>query len=139
MLYHQLDPNKWKEIASQVLGNDFFSGFADFSHQGPRYNIYKNASEIIVLIELPYLLDLSQINLTVKEQELQLKGKIELGFNHMEVYRSQIFSGDFETVIPLPYAVNTKKVNAHYQKGILKVQLFPKLKNRSQNVNIQGL
>ena len=35
MLYHQLDPNKWKEIASQVLGNDFFSGFADIASQGP--------------------------------------------------------------------------------------------------------
>lgn len=136
------NPNyeEWQKLAQQVLGTNFMHDF--FTHSqgvGPRYNLYRNSSEIIILVELPYINDLSNIKLLVREKEIILKGKIELGFEHMEVVHQQIFSGRFEKKIILPEIVNTKKVNAHYQKGILKIQLFPKLQSGGHSVSIQEL
>ncbi|GGK19942.1 hypothetical protein GCM10010965_11180 [Caldalkalibacillus thermarum] len=142
MVSNDLDLNQWKAYAQRLLGRDFFTDFVpDLNLQStePRHNIYRNASEVIVLINIPYVRDLSQIKLNVREQELFIKGKIDLGYEHMETVQNQIFSGSFEKTIPLPALVNTKRVNAQYQRGILKVQLFPKLKGEGTAVNIQDI
>lgn len=140
MLFNNLEYEQWQKTAKQILGNDFMNGFFSTAvREGPRYNLYHNTSEIIVLVELPYISNLSDIKLVVREKEIVLKGKIELGFEHMEAIQQQIFAGQFEKKIPLPEVVNTKKVNAQYQKGILKVQLFPKLRSDGHAVRIQEL
>lgn len=135
----QVDFGQWQQMAKQILGNEFFADFygSQAQPQAPDYNIYQNSSEIIVLISLPYVQDLSQIKLNVKEQEIRINGKIDFGFNHLEKVESRIFNGPFEATIPLPKIVNTKKVNAQYQRGILSVQLFPKLRREGKQVHIR--
>jgi HSP20 family protein len=137
---NQVDMDTWQKMAQQVLGGEFFADFyTGVQQEGPSYNLYRNSSEIIVLINLPYIRDLSQIKLSVREQELYIKGKVDLGYDHLESVQAQIFSGTFEKTIPLPEIVNTKRVNAQYQRGLLKVQLFPKLRKEGTFVNIEDL
>lgn len=128
----QMDFNKWQTYAKQILGNDFFANFV--SAEGPQYDIYTNSSEMIVLVNIPYVRDLSQIHLKVRESELWLKGKVDLGFEHMQKVHKGIFSGDFQLTIPLPQTVNTKRINAQYQRGLLIIRLFPR--NRRDGVPI---
>lgn len=137
MNQNPMDFYKWQSMAKDLLGNEFFTDFFKGNKKAaPMYNVYKSSSEIIVLVSLPYIRDLSQVKLTVKEQELHLKGKIDLGFDHLEKVQEEIFSGMFETTILLPEPVQTKRVNATYQRGILSVQLFPKLKKEGHAVKI---
>lgn len=132
-----VDLTKWKRMANQVLGEEFFTDFiSDVRRESPRHNIYKGNSEIIVLIELPHVLNTSDIKLSVTEQELMIKAQIHLGFDHLEKIESQILTGYVEKKISLPCSVNTKKINAKYQKGILKVQLFPKISGKERYINI---
>lgn len=99
----QVDLNKWKALAREVLGDDFFTDIImNTSDSGPRYNLYRSYAEITVLIELPFVYDLSKIHLTVKERELSIKGKIDFGYRHLEAVQEEIFSGNFERKIPLP-------------------------------------
>lgn len=142
MMPNDMDLNQWKEYARRLLGWDFFAEFTPDLTPGssePRYNLYRNSSEMILLINLPYIHDLSQIKLHVREQEVIIKGRIDFGYEHMEAVQSQLFSGSFEKKIPLPAPVHTKRVNAQYQRGILKVQLFPKLKGRETSVHIRDI
>ncbi|WP_202078426.1 Hsp20/alpha crystallin family protein [Caldalkalibacillus salinus] len=133
----QVDLDQWRSFAQQILGDDFFDDFySSMEKEGPAYNVYTNASEIMVLVSLPYITDLSQVKLTVKEQEVYLKGHIDLGFEHMQQVAEGIFSGHFEITVPLPQIVNQKKVNAQYKKGILQIQLFPKLRKDGKSVQI---
>jgi|GEM_PF-1322778 len=141
---NKVDVNQWKSYAEQLLGSEFFHGFMDHSQERsnsaePRCNVYRSASEIIVLINLPYIRDISQVHLYVKDQELIIKGHISFDFEHMDVVQENIFSGEFKKVIALPDVVNTKKVNAQYRRGILKVQLFPKLRKEGTEIRIQDL
>lgn len=130
---------KWQQYAKQVLGRDFFD---DFFSQGsravePRHNIYRNSSEIIVLVELPFINKLSDVKLNVREEELYVKGEINLGYDHLDKVEEQIYEGTFEKRIALPDSVNTKKANAHYVRGILKVQLFPKRRGDEATIQIK--
>jgi HSP20 family protein len=137
MNQNPMDIFKWQSMAKDLLGNEFFADFFKGTKQAsPTYNVYKSPSEIIVLINLPYIRDLSQVKLSVKEQELYLKGTINLGFDHLEKVQEAIFSGTFEVTILLPEPVQSKRVNANYQRGILSVQLFPKLKKEGHAVKI---
>lgn len=135
--------NKWKSVAKEVMGQDFFMDF--FSHSqadgsGPRYNLYRNSSEIVVLVELLGIQDVSQIKLSVHGQQLYVKGSIQFGYEYLDPYVEQLFSGDFEKKIDLPEHVHTKKVNAQYKQGLLIVQLFPRKERGGQGrgINIQG-
>lgn len=134
------DLTKWKSMVSQVLGQDFFKDIFPAGSEGARsliYDIYKNTSEIIVLVNLPYVTDLAKIKLSVHEKELIVYGKIDLGYEHLETIESNIVNGEFEQAISLPEPVNTKKVNAQYQRGILKIQLFPKIRSEESLINIK--
>lgn len=129
-------------MVKQVLGQDFFTDIFPSTIDGTKsliYDIYKNTSEIIVLVNLPYVTDLSKIKLSVLEKELVIKGRIDLGYEHLETVVNNIVNGEFEQAISLPEPVNTKKVNAKYQRGILKVQLFPKLRKEGTTISIKEL
>jgi HSP20 family protein len=143
-MFKNADLNKWQNLANQVLGSDFFSEF--MPHQPttsasrstpPRHNMYRNSNELVILIELPYVFDLSQIKMNVKERELSIKGHLELGMQHMEAVESEIFAGPFEKEISLPVNVNPKRVNAKYKRGILFIQLFPKVKAQGETIKIR--
>lgn len=142
---NQVDINQWKAFAEQILGRDFFQGFMDQGEQGgdhkstiePKYNLYRGPSELIVLINIPYIRDIKSVKLFIKEQELVVKGNISFDYDHLDLVHGQLYAGDFEKRIPLPESVNTKKVNAQYRRGILQVQLFPRLKKNGYNVEIQ--
>jgi HSP20 family protein len=143
-MFKNADLNKWQSLANQVLGSDFFSEFTSQttttsinSATLPRHNMYRNSNEIVILVELPYVFDLSQIKMNVEERELSIKGHIELGMQHMEVVEAKIFSGPFEKKISLPVDVNPKKVNAKYKRGILFIQLFPKVKAQGETIKIR--
>jgi HSP20 family molecular chaperone IbpA len=136
------DINKWKSMVKQTLGQDFLSDIFPSAPYGTTsliYDIYKNTSEIIVLVNLPYITELAKIKLSVQDKELIIKGKIDLGYDHLETVESNIIKGDFEQVISLPDLVNTNKVNAQYQRGILKIQLFPKLRKEGSSIRIKEL
>jgi HSP20 family protein len=142
----QVDINEWQSIAQQVLGEDFFKEFMhDFKGKGgsvggqmePRYNIYRNSSEVFVVISLPYIRDISQVQLSVRDTELLVKGEVKYDYEHLELIEGNLFSGPFEKVIPLPVIVNTKRVNAQYKRGILQVQLFPRLRREGKPISIQ--
>lgn len=142
MIIDGLDLKEWQKYAEQILGKDYFRSFfsgqqmASFTTE-PQHNLFYNSSEIIVLVNLPYVFDLSQIQVYVKEQEVVIKGKIDLGYEHMQCIERHIFSGEFDKKILLPCAVNTKKVNAQYQRGILTIQLFPKLKQEGSSIRVK--
>lgn len=142
MILDGLGLKEWQAYAEKILGKDYFKDFFAGSFvntaQEPLHNVYYTPSEIIVLVNLPYVQDPSKIQLFVKESEVLIKGKIDLGYEHMQAVETHIFSGEFEKKITLPAPVNTKRVNAQYLRGILKIQLFPKLKGKGTPIKIKA-
>jgi HSP20 family protein len=140
---NQKDFGNWKSFADQILGETFVKEFFPDSSPGvgkePQYNLYRSSSEIFVLVNLPFIKDISQVKLIIRERELYLKGNIDFGYEHLDVVHEEMFTGGFEKRIPLPEEVNTKKVNAHYKRGILQVQLYPRLKKGERNVLIRDM
>ncbi len=95
-----------------------------FTGWGPALDMYEDGDNLYVRVELPGMKK-EDIELSLHDNTLSISGerKGEDKFKEAEVYRSERFVGRFQRTVGLPTLVNSDKVKAHYQDGILTVTL----------------
>jgi len=90
----------------------------------PAVNIWASDQDVIVTAEIPGV-DPANLDITVAENILKLTGSRkpeELKPGEVS-HRRERASGEFTRSFRLPYAVDSGKVEAGYEKGVLKVRL----------------
>lgn len=100
----------------------------------PKIDLYEDENEIVLKAELPGL-DKKDIDITVTENEIHLKGerKEETEKKKENFYRKEICYGKFERSIPLPVEVDPEKVEAEFKEGILEIKM-PKKEEAKRKV-----
>jgi len=121
-------------IFDELINRDFFSNEL-FNYNKPSVNITESAKEFNIDVAIPgmnkkdFKINLEEDVLTIsleKEAKKEEKGKN---------YRRREFSyGTFSRSFSLPENIETEKINAKYEDGILKVNL-PKKEESKMNVN----
>jgi len=96
-----------------------FEGFEDFT---PRLDVYETEKEINIRAELPGMEE-KDIDISLHNNVLTISGKkeseeVEKG---KSFYRRERSYGAFQRSIELPDEVDETKIEANYDKGILKV------------------
>jgi len=96
-----------------------FEGFEDFT---PRLDVYETEKEINISAELPGMEE-KDIDISLHNNVLTISGKkqseeVEKG---KSFYRRERSYGAFQRSIELPGEVDEEKIEATYDKGILKV------------------
>ena len=96
-----MDPHqnfmKWGEMARKFLGNDFWGDMLEtMPSSGPKADVYHGHDEVLVLIDLPGVEDISQIQLQVEEDTLLVKGRVNPRHTHYQANLQERFYGDFE-------------------------------------------
>ncbi|MBN1542433.1 Hsp20/alpha crystallin family protein [candidate division KSB1 bacterium] len=89
----------------------------------PAVNIWSRDDEARVTAELPgYSID--DLNISVHNKTLTLSGKRRNERQENEtLHRNERKPDEFQRIVHLPFAVDTDKVGARYEKGILTVTL----------------
>jgi HSP20 family protein len=118
------------------LFDSFGSGSFGFSHLGsgrertpgtgayPPFNLYGTEEKLVLTSEVPGM-SITDFDLSVKGNLLTLKGKRELsnlGDSGHSSHRER-YSGAFERTLSLPFNIDSKKVEASYETGVLRVDL----------------
>jgi len=68
---------KWVQLADRFLGEDFWSDLEkEVPDSVPKVDVYHTRSEVIVLVDLPGMEDLSRLQLRTDGQHLMIKGNI---------------------------------------------------------------
>ena len=102
-----------------------FSGFGRAAAvQYPPVNVFTSEEDVVVTSELPGV-NPEDVDLTITGDVLTLKGtrrRQELG-EGQTWHRRERGYGDFYRTIQLPYNVDSAKVEAKYNKGILRITL----------------
>jgi HSP20 family protein len=103
---------------SDVGGEDLMAGWA------PALDIQEKKDELIVRAEVPGMKK-EDINVSLDDNQLVISGekRCDTELNDAGGYRSECFYGRFHRSIPLPFAVNQKKIKAGYKDGVLTVHL----------------
>lgn len=90
----------------------------------PPVNIYEDESNLYLTAELPGM-EAKDIDINVESNSIQLKGerKIESEGENVCYHRRERESGSFSKKISLQIPVDTAKVSAAFNNGVLKVTL----------------
>ncbi|TAJ19205.1 MAG: Hsp20/alpha crystallin family protein [Planctomycetota bacterium] len=91
---------------------------------GPRIDVRESADAVHVEAELPGV-DENDVELSLHEGMLVLKGekKVESKQDHTGWHQIERAYGSFQRVIGLPTEVDAAKVEATFEKGVLRVRL----------------
>lgn len=124
----------------EELTHEFDRGiFADTKGEktlfNPRLDIKETEKEIEMSVELPGV-DKKEIELSVDDGVLTIQGekKREEEKKEENIYRRECVYGRFLRRVPLPAEVDEKKIEAVFERGILKVTL-PKTKAEKKEVH----
>jgi len=147
---------KWKELAQNYYGKDFWSGIFDgdtvnkvmpdlseFFDQAPQQktnnpkaDIWMNQNEIVVVIELPGLTK-EEIYLTINGNQLRIEGQINNQYKeYTEIARERLY-GHFEKIIQLPEFVRREQSKAQFTNGILVISFARIQKANNEKIKIE--
>ena len=115
---------KWVQLADRFLGEDFWSDLEkEVPDSVPKVDVYHTRSEVIVLVDLPGMEDLSRLQLRTDGQHLMIKGNIPSRYDRLDVSVAERPKGEFHRSIPLGAWVTRHQARARYRRGVLEVRL----------------
>jgi len=139
-------PDAWNNLRSlqkeinALFDEDFFpasDGLFDRTYS-PAMDVVENPNEYLVACELPGLSD-SDIDVQVVKNVLTIKGekKGETSENARRWYKHETWSGSFQRTIPLPSGVDTEKILAVLENGILRLTLPKREDVKPRQINVE--
>lgn len=116
---------RWHKLIRQFLGEDFFEEMIPGVHyREPNVDVYHTAKEVIVLINLPGLTDVHNIQIRVGRDTLEVEGEIPTPYPEYHVVLSEREKGHFKKQIPLGVKVKRENTTVRYRRGVLEIRLM---------------
>jgi len=103
----------------------------------PPANISATDSEYLVELEMPGV-EKSGLEITVEGNELSIIGRRKFEAPQGELYYSETPQADFKRVFDLGPDVDTAKINAQLDQGVLKLRLPKSEKAKPRKIQIAG-
>jgi len=131
LLRHQmnrfLDPNWWSYPAHTGAGTGM-----------PRLDVYQTDHEVVAKCELPGLSSQDDVEVTVDDKSLTIRGEMKRGEGLREenYLHSERYYGTFTRSIALPTAVKPEETRATYRDGILSVHMPKAAGERRRTVKV---
>jgi len=99
-------------------------------------DIYQTEKDVIAELNIPGF-DPKKIEVSVNNQVLTVKGEMQETEEEKkrDYWRKEIRKGSFERMVRLPAEVDENKVEATYEKGVLKI-VMPKKESSTQTKKI---
>lgn len=90
----------------------------------PAMDIYETGKAVVAEVSVPNI-DPKKINVSVENQVLRVSGSMEEEKKEEKkgYWRKEIRKGSFERMVRLPVPVDESKVEAEYEKGMLKITM----------------
>jgi HSP20 family protein len=104
----------------------------------PPVNVYATGDDVVVTSEVPGI-EASMIDLTVAGDILTLKAeKKPVNLKEGEKWhRNERAYGSFNRTVKLPYNVDSSKIEAFYDKGILRLTLPRAESDKPRKINVR--
>jgi len=125
------DLEKWFEDEDWALPIVPSSAFKE-----PAMDIYQTEKDVIAELNIPGF-DPKKIEVSVNNQVLTVKSEMQETEEEKkrDYWRKEIRKGSFERMVRLPAEVDENKVEATYEKGVLKI-VMPKKESSTQTKKI---
>lgn len=130
-----LNTNFWKKTKStkvrEFVGNKTKGQLA--------VDVFQTEDDIVVMAPVAGI-KVEDVEVVVQEDVLTIRGmrSLDLDIPQKNYYARECFWGEFTRSIILPTAVNTSKIDASFNNGILKIQIPKATKVKMQIIKIKS-
>lgn len=129
--------HQWKDNIDKFFGESFWGEFDSvLKPLIPQINIYKKEYEALVVINVPGIKKMDQINCSVRGQTLTVSGIITIDTPGFEMQQEEIIQGSFDRSIELPFIVRKDKIQARYEHGLVWIYLYKDVEKEKQSKQI---
>jgi|SRR5690554_3410952 len=129
--------HQWKDNIDKFFGESFWGEFDSvLKPLIPQINIYKQEYEALVVINVPGIKKMDQINCSVRGQTLNVNGIITIDTPGFEMQQEEIIQGSFDRSIELPFIVRKDKIQARYEHGLVWIYLYKDVEKEKQSKQI---
>ena len=130
-----VDP--WREF--ERMSRDLSRMGTPSVHDFPLVNVWTSADKAVVTTEVAGM-DAKDIDISVADEVLTIKGKRQsYEPNNDETYhRRERWGGQFSKNIVLPFRIESSRVEAKYQKGVLTITLPRAEADKPKKIAIAG-
>lgn len=130
----------WKpfdELDRFFSDEDLFLSVLPRFQAGPVMDVYETDKNVVAEVNLPGV-DPEKVDVSVKNGILRVSGSSEEKTEEKKkgYWRKEIRKGSFERAVRLPSEVQEDKVNATYEKGVLKI-VIPKTKAKAAEKKVK--
>ena len=107
------------------------------SNFAPPVDVYEDEHNISLKIEVPGI-DEKDINVSIENNTLTVHGerRFEKDEKEENFHRVERMYGSFTRSFTLPNTVDSDQVNAHYEKGVLKIRLAKKAEAKPKLIKV---
>lgn len=117
--------HRWHMLTRQFLGEDFFEDMITGIHRKePAVDVYHTAQEVVVVIDLPGIVDINGIQTRVDRDTLEIEGVIPAPYQGYHVVINEREKGYFEKRISLGAKVKKESAKARYRRGVLEIRFL---------------
>jgi HSP20 family protein len=134
----------WKQMQQfqeemNRLFNRWDGGLRSFAAGYPAVNVWEDKDSVFVEAELPGINPNElEIHVTGGDQ-LTLKGERKFAVPEGAIsHRQERGSGSFVRVLTLPFPVNSDKVEAHYENGVLQIKVGKHEAAKPRKITVKG-
>jgi HSP20 family protein len=105
----------------------------------PHLDVVESANEYLVTIDLPGVKP-EDVKLEMEEGKLTISGKRETlkEENTKQVHRVERITGSFHRMITLPREIDTDKIEAKYDQGVLHIILPKSAERQAKKIEIRA-
>uniref|UniRef100_A0A7C2I365 Hsp20/alpha crystallin family protein n=1 Tax=Ammonifex degensii TaxID=42838 RepID=A0A7C2I365_9THEO len=91
----------------------------------PRMDIYQTENEVVAVAEIPGLESKEDIEVTVTEDTLTLRGELKRGYEEQgeNLFHTERYYGAFSRTLTLPAEVKPEETSASYKNGVLEIRM----------------
>ena len=130
----------WKpfdELNHFFSDEDWFLPVLPKFQTAPAMDMYETDKDIVAKVNLPGI-DPKKVDISVKNGILRISGSSEEKTEEKKkgYWRKEIKKGSFERVAQLPSKVEEDKIDATYEKGVLKI-IMPKVQAKTSEKKIK--
>jgi len=106
------------------------------NYVSPVADIYATKDGYHLVLDMPGV-SKENFNLKIDNDELSITGKKSNGHKEYESLYNEIFYSGYNRVFVLPNDVNTEKIDANYENGVLKLFLHKKEEYKPKIIEIK--
>jgi len=129
--------HQWKDNIDKFFGESFWGEFDSvLKPLIPQINIYKKEYELLVVINVPGIKKMDQINCSVSGQTLHVSGMITIKTSGFEMHQEEIVQGSFDRSVELPYIIRKDKIQARYEHGLVWINLYKEVEKEKHSKQI---